>query len=145
MGFGPYRRRQVLDDPAGIRLAGWRQGENRCRELPANDQRRCLRGSLGHGESWNVSWQAFQVTFVLEPRRPAAGLVEAPFALLVKKEHKHPAQVLQLQSVKISRAANKQCAKFGESFPKIIVIFHSLSSGSSWRKLPFRWAGGNGV
>lgn len=75
-----------------------------------------------------MSWQAFPIRCVLEPRHPAANLGEAPFALLVRIEHKHRSQVFQLQPVEISRAANKKYAKFGESFPIIVVMVHSHSS-----------------
>jgi hypothetical protein len=55
--------------------------------------------------------QAFLIRFVLEPRRPAADFVEAPSAFPGKIEHEHHREVLQLQPVEISRAANKVCAK----------------------------------
>lgn len=87
--FDPYRRRQAPGDGVGIHPDGWRQEENRCRELPAHDRRRCLRGSLCHSESRKGSRAAFLVRRVLEPRRPTAGLGEVPFALPGKAEHKH--------------------------------------------------------
>jgi len=137
MGVGPYRRRQVLGDPMGIRLDGWRQRENHCRELPAHDQRRCPRGRPDHGGSKNGSWQAFQIWFVLEARHPAADLVEDPFAFFGKIDHEHHGEVLQLLPMEICRAANKECAKFCETSPIIIVIVHSDSSVLSWCRLPF--------
>ena len=87
MGFGPYRRRHVLGRPVVIRLVGYRQEENRCRELPAHDRRRCPLGRFGYGGSRNGSWQAGQIRFVLEARRPADDLEKAPFGFLVKIEH----------------------------------------------------------